>query len=82
LCCWWLAFGVEPLGPVAGPDQTPAGGLDGVGGPIVLVGLPDDRVAVVLAAVVDGHPDPQGQGGLTVADCLAAVVVALVGGTP
>jgi hypothetical protein len=33
-----------------------------------------------LAAVVDGHPDPQGEGGLPVADGLAAVVAALVGG--
>ena len=57
-----------------------AGGLDGVGGPVVLAGLPDDRIAVVLAAVMDSHPDPQGQGGLAVADRLAAVVAALVGG--
>jgi hypothetical protein len=29
---------------------------------------------------VDGHPDPQGEGGLPLADRLAAVVAALVGG--
>jgi hypothetical protein len=34
---------------------------------------------VVLAAVVDGHPHAHGQGGLAVADGLAAVVAALVG---
>jgi hypothetical protein len=57
-----------------------AGGLEGVGGPVVLAGLPDDRVAVVLTGVVDGHPDPEGEGGLAVADRLAAVEAALVGG--
>jgi hypothetical protein len=51
-----------------------------VGGSVVLAGLPDDRVRVVLAAVVDGHPDPEGEGGFAVADRLAAVGVVLVGG--
>jgi transposase len=41
-----------------------AGGVDGVGHAVVLAGLPDDRVGVVLAAVMDGHPDPEGEGGL------------------
>ena len=59
-----------------------AGGLEGVRGPVVLAGLPDDRVAVVLAAVVDGHSDPQGQGGLPLPDRLTAVAAALVGGNP
>jgi hypothetical protein len=57
-----------------------AGGVDGVGGPVVLAGLPDDWVGVVLVAVVDGHPHPQGQGGLPVLHGLAAVGVVLVGG--
>jgi hypothetical protein len=56
-----------------------AGGLDGVGGPVVLAGLPDDRVAIVLAAVMNRHPDPEGQGSLPVEDGLAAVAAALVG---
>jgi hypothetical protein len=47
--------------------------LDGVGGAVVLAGLPDDRIPVVLAAVVDGHPHPEGEGSLAVADRLAAV---------
>jgi hypothetical protein len=57
-----------------------AGGLDGVGHPVVLTGLPDDRVAVVLPGVVDSHPHPERQGGLAITDCLASVVAALVGG--
>ena len=35
---------------------------------------------VVLAAVVDGHPHPEGEGGFAVANGLAAVGVVLVGG--
>jgi hypothetical protein len=77
-----LAFGGDPFGPVPGPGGLVVGGLDGVGGPVVLAGLPDGRVAVVLAAVVDGHPDPQGEGGFAVADRLAAIRAALVGGHP
>jgi hypothetical protein len=65
-----------------GPGGLGASGLEGGGGPIVLTGLPDDWIAVVLAAVVDGHPDPEGEGGFAVADRLAAVVAALVGGHP
>jgi hypothetical protein len=49
---------------------------------VVLAGLPDDRVAVVLAAVMHGHPHPEGQGGLAVPDRRTAVAVALVGGDP
>jgi hypothetical protein len=57
-----------------------AGGVEGVGHAVVLAGLPDDGVGVVLATVVDGHPDPEGEGGFAVADRLAAVVAVLVGG--
>jgi hypothetical protein len=56
-----------------------AGGVEGVGHAVVLAGLPDHGVAVVLAAVMDSHPDPQGEGGLPLADCLAPVGAALVG---
>jgi hypothetical protein len=56
------------------------GGLDGLRHAIVLAGPPDDRVGVVLAAVVDGHPGPEGEGGFPVADRLAAVGASLVGG--
>jgi hypothetical protein len=54
--------------------------VDGVGHAVVLAGLPDVWVGVVLVAVVDGHPDPEGEGGFAVADGLAAVGVVLVGG--
>jgi hypothetical protein len=67
---------------MAGPDQIAAGGVDGVGGSVVLAGLPDDRVGVVLAAVVDGHSDSEGEGGFAVADRLAAGGVVVVGGDP
>jgi hypothetical protein len=56
-----------------------AGVVDGVGGSVVLAGLPDNPVEVVLAAVMDGHPDPEGQGGLAVSDAVAAMQVVLVG---
>jgi hypothetical protein len=56
--------------------------VDGVGHAVVLAGLPDDWVAVVLAAVMYGDPDPKGEGGLPVSDGLAAMVAALVGGHP
>jgi hypothetical protein len=59
-----------------------AGGLDGLGGSIVLAGLPDDRAGVVLAAIVDGHPDPQGEGGLALGDVAVAEAVRAVGGHP
>jgi hypothetical protein len=54
--------------------------LDGAGGAVVLAGLPDDRVRVVLAAVVDGHPHPEGESGLAVLHGRPSVVAALVGG--
>jgi hypothetical protein len=56
-----------------------AGGVEGVGHAVVLAGLPDDRVAVVLAAVVDGHPDAQGEGGLALGDVVVAEAVGAVG---
>jgi len=64
---------------VPGAGGLGAGGLDGVGHAVVLVGLPDDRVGVVLAAVVDGHPHPEGEGGLPLVGGVVAVVAALVG---
>ena len=39
---------------------------------VVPAGLPDDRIPVVLAAVVDSDADPQGEGGLAGSDILAA----------
>jgi hypothetical protein len=57
-----------------------AGGVDGLGHAVVLAGLPDDWIPVVLAAIMDGHPYPEGQGGFPVMDGLAAVVAALVSG--
>ena len=54
--------------------------MDGVGDAVVLAGLPDDRVAVVLAAVVDGHPDAEGEGGLALGDVAVADAVGAVGG--
>jgi hypothetical protein len=73
------AFGADPLGAVPGAGGLGAGGLDGVGHAVVLAGLPDDRVGVVLAAVVDGHPHPEGEGGLPLVGGVVAVVAALVG---
>jgi hypothetical protein len=57
-----------------------AGGLDGVGGPVVLAGLPDVRVGVVLAAVVDGHPNPERQSTLALGDVAVADAIGVVGG--
>jgi hypothetical protein len=57
-----------------------AGGLDGVGHAVVLAGLPDNRVGVVLAAVVDGHPYSQGEGGLALGDITVADAVSAVSG--
>src|SRR5688572_19604197 len=74
------AFGTDPLEAVPASGGLGAGDLDSVGDAVVLAGLPHDWVAVVLAAVVDGHPDPEGESGLAVADGLAAVVAGLVGG--
>jgi hypothetical protein len=59
-----------------------AGGLDGVGGAVVLAGLPDGRVTVVLAAVVDGHADAEGEGGLAPGDVAVADAVGAVSGHP
>jgi hypothetical protein len=77
-----LAFGAQPLRPPAGPGGLAAGGPNGVGHPVVLAVLPDDRVGVVLAAVVDSHPHLESEGGLTVTDGLAAVGVCWSAGTP
>lgn len=57
-----------------------AGGLEGVGHAVVLAGLPDDRIPVVLAAVVNGHADAQCQGGLALSDVAVADAVGAVGG--
>ena len=54
--------------------------MEGVGHAVVLAGLPDDRVPVVLAAVVDGDADPQGEGGLALGDVVVADAVRTVGG--
>jgi hypothetical protein len=54
------------------------GSLEGVGHAIVLAGLPHDRV--VLAAVVVGHPNPEGHGGFAVPDGAPVVGVVGVGG--
>jgi hypothetical protein len=51
--------------------------VEGVGHAIVLAGLPDDWVAVVLAAVMHGHPDSEGEGGFPLPDRLAAVAAQL-----
>ena len=69
----------DPLWAVPAAGGLDTGGLDRLGGPVVLARLPDDRVAIVLAAVVDGHPDPEREGGLPVPDRLAPVAAALVG---
>ena len=50
-------------------------GLEGVGHAVVLAGLPDDGVGVVLAAVVDSHPDAEGEGGLAGSDVAVADAV-------
>jgi hypothetical protein len=57
-----------------------AGGLNGVGGPVVLAVLPDDRIAVVLAAVVDSDADAEREGGLAQLDVVVADAVSAVGG--
>jgi hypothetical protein len=56
--------------------------LEGAGHAVVLAGLPDDRVGVVLAAVVDGHADAEGEGGLALLDVAVANAVSAVGGHP
>jgi hypothetical protein len=64
----------------AGPRALAAGALEGIGHAVILAGLPDDRVGVVLAAVVDGHPDPEGEGGLALGDVAVANAAGAVGG--
>jgi hypothetical protein len=44
----WLAFGTEPFWAVALAYRLGAGGVGGVGGPVVLAGQPQDWVGVVL----------------------------------
>src|SRR4029453_15031467 len=62
--CWWLAFGADPFRSPTGAGGLGAGGVEGVGHAVVLAGLPDVRVGVVLAAVVDGDAGAGGGGGL------------------
>src|SRR5215216_7780737 len=57
-----------------------AGGLDGVGGLVVLAGQPHDRVGVVLAAGSDGDPGAKRERRFPVAYGLPAVGVVGVGG--
>jgi hypothetical protein len=45
---------VIPIG-----EQAPVDNVRGVDGPVVRARLPDGRVGVVLAAVMDGHPNPR-----------------------
>ena len=59
-----------------------AGPLEGVGHAVVLAGLPDGRVGVVLAAVVDSDADPEGEGGLALGDVAVADAVGAVSGHP
>jgi hypothetical protein len=73
------AFGADPLGTPAGAGGVVAGGLEGVGQAVVLAGLPDGRVPVVLAAVVDGDADAEGEGGLALGDVAVADGVGAVG---
>jgi hypothetical protein len=77
-----LALGADSLRPTAGPGGLVVGGVDGLGHAVVLAGLPDDWIPVVLAAAMDGHPHPEGQGGFPVMDGLAAVVGRWSAGTP
>jgi hypothetical protein len=64
-----------------GPDEFSAGGVDGVGGAVILAGLPDDRGPVVLAAVVNCHPDARGEGGLALLEVAVPDGVVAVGGS-
>jgi len=77
-----LAFGADSLSAPAGSGGLVAGGVEGIGDAVVLAGLPDDRAGVVLAAVVDGHPDPEGEGDLALGDVAVADAVSAVGGHP
>jgi hypothetical protein len=80
--CCWLAFGADPLRAVPGAGGLGAGGVDGVGHAVVLAGLPDDGVAVVLAAIVDGDADAEREGGLALGDVAVADAVRAVSGHP
>jgi hypothetical protein len=77
-----LAFGADAFRPPTSAGGLGAGGLDGLGHAVVLAGLPDDRVAVVLAAVVDGYPDAEGEAALALAlgEVAVAEAVGAVGG--
>jgi hypothetical protein len=75
-----LAFGSDPLWAPAGAGGLGAGGVDGVGGSVVLAGLPDDRVVVVLATVVDSDADAEGEGGFALDDVAVADGLGVVGG--
>jgi hypothetical protein len=80
-CCTdWLAFGADAFRPPTSAGGLGAGGLEGVGDAVVLAGLPDDRIPIVLAAVVDGHPDAEGEGGLALGNVAVADAVGAVGG--
>ena len=78
----WLAFEADPFRPPTSAGGLAAGGVDGVGHAVVLARLPDVRAGVVLAAVVNGHADPEGEGGLALGDVAVADAVSPVGGTP
>jgi hypothetical protein len=75
-----VALGADSLRPTAGPGGLVAGGVDGLGHAVVLAGLPDDRVPVVLAAVMDSDADARGEGGLALGDVAVADAVSAVGG--
>jgi hypothetical protein len=77
-----LAFEAEPFRPPAGAGVLDAGGLDGVGHAVVLTDLPHGRIPVVLAAVMDSHPDAEGQGGLALGEVAVADAVGASAGTP
>jgi hypothetical protein len=77
-----LAFGADAFRTPAGSRGLGAGGLEGVGHAVVLAGLPDDRIPVVLVAVVDCDADPEGEGGLALGDIAVADPVRAVDGHP
>ena len=79
-CVVGSAFGAEPFWTTSAPDQLETGGVDGVGGLVVLACHPHERVGVVLAAGGDGDAGAEGQGGFAVAQGLVAVGVVGVGG--
>src|SRR4029450_4230649 len=75
-----LAFGADALGIAPGVRGCQTGGVDGVGGPVVLAGDPDDRVGLGFPHGRHRDPGAERQGGLTVAHGLLPVAVVLVGG--